>query len=44
MVHSKWFNGTYQTLDIHLYGMFFFPHVSVYVLCKPNAYLMHLLF
>ena len=34
------YNGTYQTLDIHLYGMFFFPHVSVYYI-NPNVYLLH---
>ena len=31
------YNGT---LDIHLYGMFFFPQVSVYYI-NPNVYLMH---
>ena len=33
--------GTYQTLDIHLYGIFFFQHVSVYYI-NPKVYLMHL--
>ena len=37
------YNGTYQTLDIHLYGMFFYLYVSVYYK-YPNVYLMHLLF
>ena len=32
--------GTYQTLNIHLYGIFFFPHVSMYDI-NPNVYLMH---
>ena len=33
------YNGTYQTLDIHLYEMLFFPHVSVYYVNR-NVYLM----
>ena len=35
------YNGTYQTLDIHLYGKFFFPHVFVYYK-NTNVYSMHL--
>ena len=34
------YSGTYQTLDTHLYGRFFFPHVSVYYINR-NVYLMH---
>ena len=37
------YNGTYQTLGNHLYGMFFYLYVSVYYI-NPNVCLMHLLF
>ena len=37
------YNESYQTSDIHINGMFFFPHVSVYYI-NPNVNLMHLLF
>ena len=37
------YNGTYQTLGNHLYGMFFFLHVSVFYIILI-VHLMHLLF
>ena len=37
------YNGTYQTLDNHPYGVFFYLYVSVYYI-NPNNYLIHLLF
>ena len=35
------YTATYQTLDIHLYGLFFLQHVSVYYI-NANVLLMHL--
>ena len=37
------YNGTYQTLGNHLYGIFFFLLVSMYYI-KTNVFLMLLLF